>query len=256
MVTLSIAVLARENEDEIAECLQTLTWADELIVILDTRCSDRTAWIADEMGARVVPHAFVNFAEQREFGLSLPRTDWLFYVDSDERATPAVAREIRQVIEEGRCTGWWVPRRNFMWGNEVRHGGWYPDYQLRLLKLGQAHYDPTREVHEIVDLEGEEGFLREPLLHFNYRTLGQFVAKQRQYIGYEAEILYKKGARPKPWTYVAQPLREFYRRYIKLRGYKDGWMGLMLSALVAYYYGFRTTVELGRLCRRKAPSPA
>ncbi len=250
MVTLSIAVLARDNEKEIADCLRSLTWADELIVILDTRSRDQTADIARQWGARVVPHPFVNFADQREFGLSLPRTDWLFYVDSDERATEGVAQEIRRVIEDDRYAGWWVPRRNFIWGQEVRHGGWHPDYQLRLLKLGRAHYDPTREVHEIVMLDGEEGFLQEPLLHYNYQTFGQFVAKQRQYIGYEADILYKKGVRPKPWTYVAQPLREFYRRYVTLRGYQDGWMGLVLSVLVAYYYGFCTTVRLGRLGRK------
>jgi hypothetical protein len=264
MTGLCVGILACNNEDEIADCLESVSWADERIVILDTRSNDRTAAIAEEMGARVVPHRFENFALQREYGLSLPDAEWLFYVDSDERATPELAREIRRVIEDETHVGWWVPRRNFMWGHEIRHGGWHPDYQLRLLKLGHAHYDMTREVHEVVELEGREytaqgrgraaqspaGYLREPLLHYNYRTMGQFIAKQRQYVGYEAEILHKQGIHPKPWTYLLQPLREFWRRYITLKCYKDGLHGFLLCAMIAYYYGFVATVKAGRLARR------
>ena len=249
MPGLSVAVLARDNEGEIADCLASVSWADEVMVILDARSRDRTAAIAKELGARVVRHHFENFAAQREFGLSLPRNEWLFYVDSDERATASLAQEIRQVIEDDGYAGWWVPRRNFIWGREIRHGGWYPDYQLRLLRLGHARYDLARAVHEVVILDGQEGYLREPLLHFNYRTLGQFVAKQCQYVGYEAEILYKQGTRPKPWTYISQPIREFWRRYVTLQGYRDGLWGLLLCALVAYYYGFAVTVALGRRWR-------
>jgi hypothetical protein len=146
--------------------------------------------------------------------------------------------------------GWWVPRRNFILGKEIRYGGWHPDYQLRLLKLGAAHYDLTRPVHEVVLLEGQEGFLREPLIHYNYRTLRQFVAKQHQYVAYEAQIRHQQGIRPKPWTYILQPLREFWRRYITLQGFRDGVHGLLLCALVAYYYGLVVTWQLGRLRRR------
>ena len=197
MVGVSVAIMARNNEDEIADCLQSVAWADERIILLDTRSTDRTAAIAQAMGARVVPHPFEDFARQREFGLALPRNAWLFYVDSDERATPALAQEIRRVIQDEMCAGWWVPRRNYIWGREIKHGGWYPDYQLRLLRLGRAHYDLTRPVHEIVILDGREGHLREPLIHHNYRTIGQFIAKQRQYVAYEAQILYQEGIKPK-----------------------------------------------------------
>lgn len=248
MAKLSVAILARNNENEIADCLHSVDWADERVVILDTRSTDRTAAIARSLGARVVEHRFEDFARQREFGLGLFRTgDWLFYLDSDERATPALGQEMRRVIEDEKVVGWWVPRRNFFWGREVRHGGWSPDYQLRLLHVGYAHYDLTREVHEVVALDGAEGHLIEPLTHYNYRTVAQFVAKQRQYVAYEAAILYKQGVRPKLWTYLLQPLREFHRRYVALRGYRDGWLGLVLCAWVAYYYGFAVTWQLGRL---------
>lgn len=250
MPGLSVAILARDNEDQIADCLNSLSWADERIVMLDTRSRDHTAAIAASLGARVVTHPFTDFAAQREFGLTLPACEWLFYVDSDERGTPALGEEIRRVTAEGTAVGWWVPRRNLIWGREIRHGGWYPDHQLRLLQIGRAHYDPEREVHEVVTLDGPEGHLREPLWHHNYRTVGQFLAKQRQYVAYEAAILYKRGVRPRARTFIAQPLREFWRRYVRLEGYKDGLHGLALCLLVAYYYGFIVTVRLNRLWRQ------
>ena len=250
MARITVGVLAGNNEGIIAECLQSAAWADEMLVILDDRSSDRTADIARGLGARVIPHRFEDFPSQRNFGLEQARTEWLFYLDSDERITPALAQEILRRAQEDDYAGWWVPRRNHMWGHEIRHGGWSPDYQLRLLRVADARYDPARPVHEVVLLDGPEGHLEEPLIHYNYATIGDFVRKQRQYVDYEAEILYEQGVRPKPWTYVTQPLREFRRRYLALQGYKDGFQGLLLCLLVAYYYGFRVTVELGRLGRR------
>lgn len=249
---ITAAIIASNAEGDIADCLESVAWADDRLVILDTRSADATGELAERLGARVVSHVFQDFARQREFGLSIAQGAWVFYIDTDERATPALAEEIRAAVREGEHAGWWVPRRNFILGCETRHGGWYPDYQLRLMRCDRAHYDLTREVHEIVEIEGSEGYLHEPLLHYNYRTMAQFVAKQRLYIAYEAQILFKQGVRPKVRTYLAQPLREFQRRYIALQGYRDGWHGLRLCALVAYYYGFLVTVRLAQLWRRSA----
>ncbi len=204
------------------------------------------------LGARVVERPFDHFSGQRNFGLAQTTTEWLFYLDSDERATPALASEIRARMADESRDGWWVPRRNFFWGHEIRHAGWYPDYQLRLIRVGRGHYDPERRVHEIVQLSGADGHLREPLIHYNYRSLAQFRAKQRQYVTYEAGIRHERGTRPHLWTYLAQPLREFWRYYVRLRGYRDGYWGLVLCLLMAYYYGWRVTVELGRSWRRAA----
>ncbi len=246
---ITVAVLARDNEPQIADCLESAAWADELLVVLDDRSSDATADIARAMGARVVERRFDDFAGQRNYALSLATTEWLLFVDTDERVTPELADEVRRVIREGDRAGWWVPRRNLIWGREIRHGGWWPDYQLRLLRVDRARYDTERPVHEVVLLDGAAGYLEAPFIHHNYATAREFVRKQRQYVGYEARILYKGGVRPRPWTYVTQPLREFRRRYLALEGYKDGLHGLLLCLLVAYYYGFVVTVELGRLWR-------
>jgi glycosyltransferase involved in cell wall biosynthesis len=246
---ITVAVLARDNEDQISDCLESAAWADELLVVLDDRSSDATADIAQELGARVVERRFDDFAGQRNYALSLATTEWLLFVDTDERITPGLAEQVRRVIVEDDRAGWWVPRRNLIWGREIRHGGWWPDPQLRLLRVDSARYDPERPVHEVVLLDGAEGYLEAPFIHHNYATVREFIRKQRQYVAYEARILYERGVRPRPWTYLTQPLREFRRRYIRLEGYKDGPHGLLLCLLVAYYYGFVVTVVLGRLWR-------
>jgi glycosyltransferase involved in cell wall biosynthesis len=249
---LTVAILARDNEDEITECLDSVSWADERYVILDTRSSDQTEAIALAKGARVERHLFANFSSQRDYALDTARGDWLFFLDSDERATPELETEIRHVVAECAEVGWWVPRYNHIWGAIIRHGGWYPDYQLRLIKRGHGHYDPMRQVHELVLLDGQEGYLEQPLIHFNYASIRQFIHKQKQYVALEAAIRYQQGVRPKPWTFLSLPVREFYRRYIKLQGYRDGWRGCLLCTLVAYYYGFVVTVLLARKVANKS----
>ena len=134
--------------------------------------------------------------------------------------------------------GYWIPRRNFIVGHEMRGGGYYPDAQLRLLRRDAARYVAEREVHEIVELAGPEGYLEQSLIHYNYATWAQFHRKQRFYAAYEARILAARGIRPRPHNFVLQPLREAWRRYVTLGGWRDGWQGVRMALLLAWYYGF------------------
>ena len=231
---LSVIILTKNEEMNIADCIASLQWADE-VVVFDSLSQDGTAEIARGSGATVLQHPFRNFAQQRNAALGAVDGDWVFFVDADERATPELAVEVRHVIQDESRSGWWVPRHNYIFGRVIRHAGWYPDYQLRLLRCGKARYDPQREVHELVILDGEEGYLENPLVHYNYDTLAQFVERQNGYTDYEARILFDQGTRPKPHNFVLQPLREFRRRYVSLEGYKDGLHGLLLSLLMAFY---------------------
>lgn len=233
---LAAVILTKNEENNIADCLHSVSWADKLCV-LDSGSTDRTVELARQAGAEVQRHPFVNYADQRDTALEIFAADWIFFVDADERATPELETEVRRVIAEEPAVGWWVPRRNYIWGRWIRHAGWFPDYQLRLLKRGFARYDPTREVHEIVQLDGPEGHLQNPLTHYNYTTVGQFLRKQGFYATYEAGVLIKQGIHPRPHSLILQPLREFWRRYITLEGYRDGGHGLLLSVLMAYYTG-------------------
>jgi hypothetical protein len=140
------------------------------------------------------------------------------------------------VIAAPAYPGYWIPRHNYIFGKLTRHTGWYPDYQMRLLRRGYATYDPRREVHEAPVLKdsAEAGYLEHPFIHYNYRDLRQFIEKQRRYALYDAQIMYNEGRRPKPRNFVLQPLRQFRWRFLTLQGYRDGLHGFKLSLLMAW----------------------
>jgi len=234
---IGVAVLTKNEAGHIADCLKSVPWAD-IVFLEDSFSNDGTVEIARDLGAQVFQSEFGNFALARNRALENARRlglEWLFFVDADERVTPELKQEIEHVIEQSDLAGWWVPRYNVMWGHRMRGGGWYPDYQLRLLRVGAARYDPGLQVHEVAVLDGRAGYLKEHLIHYNYGSLAQFRFKQNRYIEFEAKILKEKGIRAKPWTYLTMPLREFYRRYFSLQGYRDGWLGLQVCGLMSWY---------------------
>ena len=236
VVELAAIILTKNEAKHIQACLDTLDFVDS-IVVSDSYSDDGTVEIARTAGATVIQRPFDNFASQRNAAMADVAARWVLFVDADERITPELGAEIRQVIGERSETGWWVPRHNYIAGQRVRHGGFYPDYQLRLMRRDCARYDPERPVHEVVELTGSSGKLHHDMIHYNYETLRQFHEKQRRYARFEGEILRQRGVRPWPHKFVRFPLREFWRRYVSLRGYKDGWMGLKLATLLGYYYG-------------------
>jgi hypothetical protein len=117
----------------------------------------------------------------------------------------------------------------------MRGGGWYPDYQLRLLRRDKARYDPAHPVHELVVLDGEAGHLENVLIHYNYDSVTQFRAKMLRYTDFEARILQEKGAQVQLWTPVNMPIREFWRRFVTLKGYQDHLYGALFGALMSWY---------------------
>lgn len=241
MQHLVAVILTRDEAHNIEPCIMSLrTWVDD-VVVWDSGSVDDTVGRAQRAGALVVVRPFDNYAAQRQAALDTIDAEWILFVDADERATPALACEVRTVIGQGQgggVVGYGIPRRNLIVGHVMRGGGFTPDYQLRLLKRGSALYVAEREVHEIVSLTGAEGFLHEPLVHYNYLTWEQFHRKQRVYAAYEARILTSRGIRPRLHNYVLQPVREFRRRFVTLGGWRDGWFGLRLALWLAWYYGF------------------
>jgi (heptosyl)LPS beta-1,4-glucosyltransferase len=247
MMRLTAVVLTYNEADHIAECLQSVQFADRRVVF-DSFSSDQTVEIAQSAGATVLQHAFENYAAQRNAALEAVAgySDWVLFVDADERVTPELAAEVRELIEQPDYAGFQIPRFNYIFGHLTRGAGWYPDYQTRLLRIGKAHYDPLRKVHEVVELEGRLGATSQHFIHYNYRDLSHFLNKQRKYVRYDAGIMFEQGIRPKLRNYILQPLRHFYWRFVRLQGYRDGWHGLVLSALMAWYE-WRKYWILGRL---------
>lgn len=229
-------ILTYNEADNITDCIESLRFVDEIIVF-DSLSTDQTTELAESAGARVIRRAFENYASQRNAALDAVResADWVLFVDADERVPKALANEVRMSIEYPGFAGFRIPRDNYLFGRLTRGAGWYPDYQTRLLRVGAAHFDPARQVHEVVILDGKEGTLKSALVHYNYRDVRQFAQKQRRYTAYDAQILLEQGVRPKPQNYVLQPLRQFWWRFVTLKGYIDGLHGLRLSLLMAWY---------------------
>jgi glycosyltransferase involved in cell wall biosynthesis len=217
--------------------------------VFDDYSSDGTVEIAGARGAAVAQHSFVNFAAQRNKALESVSEEWVFFVDADERVTPQLAAEIQRVVtyqgDKARA-GWWVPRHNYMLGHRMRGGGWYPDHQLRLLRRDRARYDPGRPVHEVVMLEGREGYLENELIHYNYESVAQFRKKSRLYAEFEAGILLEQGVTTRSRTYISMPVREFWRRFVRLSGYRDHVYGLLFCGLMGWYT-FVTYRRLGEM---------
>jgi glycosyltransferase involved in cell wall biosynthesis len=219
------------------DCLASLAFADERLVLVDTRTVDRTREIARLGGARVHERAFDTFAAQRDAALALAHGDWVLFVDADERVTPALRDEVVRTLAAPSADGYWIPRHNYLMGRVVTHAGWFPDYQLRLLKRASAHFDPLRPVHEVALVDGRVDFLSAPFVHFNYATFAEFVRKQERYCGLEAARWLATYGRPRLRAVLGQPLREFWSRYVTLDGYREGGLGLMLCVILAYYAG-------------------
>ena len=247
-VQLAAVILTKDVANHIGACIATLGFADR-IVVSDSYSSDGTVELAAAAGAEVIQRPFDNFAGQRNAAMDAVDAEWIFFVDADERIPPELAAEARAVIAARPEVGWWVPRRNFIAGQQVRHGGFYPDYQLRLLRRDRARYDPARPVHEVVLLDGPSGELHNVMIHYNYDDWPQFHAKQRRYARIESEILRQRGVKPWPHKFITQPLREFWRRYVRLEGHRDGWLGLKLAVLLGFYYGFMPHWDLLRAAR-------
>ncbi len=245
-VRLAAVILTYNSAQDVVPCVESVSWCDTVLVF-DSFSEDGTADLAAQAGARVIQHPFQDFARQRNAALDAVEADWVFFVDSDERATPELAAEIREVIALPEINGWWVSRHNYIFGHRMRGAGYYPDYQMRLLRAGSGRYE--RPASEIVVLQGADGYLEQPLIHYNYRTVADFHHKQRIREVFEATTLHRQGVRVRPRTFILQPLREFWRRYVTLKGYRDGLHGLRLCLMLAYYFGFRNYLRLLRMRR-------
>lgn len=233
---LAGVILAQNEARHITDCIDSLRWTDEVVVFESGSSTDDTVALASEAGATVISHRFENFAQQRNAALKAVDADWILFVDADERVSDELRDEIQNVLKAPQHVGYYIPRHNYIFGTLTRHTGWYPDYQMRLLRRDAVEYDPAVKVHEVVNLlDGSEpGYLEQPLIHYNYDNIQQFIRKQHSYAQLDAQILYDQDIRPRLRNFVLQPLRQFHWRFFTLDGYKDGLHGLWLSLLMGW----------------------
>ena len=236
---LSVIVIAKNEEQMIRDCLASIKWADEIILV-DSGSTDKTMEIAKKYSARIIslPTEKLEFAKWRNAGLKEAKGNWVFYLDADERITPELQKEIKESIKY--FTAYEIPRQNFYLGKEMHYGGAWPDYVKRLflkekLKrwIGELHEDPV--------FEGEMGRLKNPIVHIAHRDLSLMVEKTREWSKIEAELLYKTRHPPVTWWRILRiMLSEFWLRGVKLQGWRDGTVGWieiifqMFSRFVTY----------------------
>lgn len=235
MPRLSAIIITKDEAANIGDCLDSLAFCDERIVV-DGGSSDGTVKIAAQNGARVETHEWAGFGPQKNFALSLTQADWVLSVDADERVTPELAQAIRAAIN-GTADGYEIPRRSSFCGQMMRHSGWFPDHVLRLFRRGRARFTDD-VVHERVVCDGAVARLDEPLLHYPVARLEDAIRRIDQYSTLGAEKLVASGRRVSALSGVAHGLGTFLRVYLLKLGFLDGAAGFMLAvanAEGAYY---------------------
>lgn len=237
MRKLSVVISAYNEESKIEACLKSADFADE-IVLVNNSSTDRTEEIARKYTNNIYKQKNNPLAIdlQKNFGFSKASHEWILSLDADEEISKELADEIKVLIKKNiKENGFYVPRKNFTFGKWMEHTGWYPDHQLRLFKKGKGEF-LDKHVHEKIKIEGEVGYLKNHILHQNYETISQFIHRAIDlYCPNEAEYLMHKGYVFSPFDAIRFPLDEFLSRFFAREGYKDGFHGLMLSLLMAFY---------------------
>jgi glycosyltransferase involved in cell wall biosynthesis len=238
MSKVSAVISAFNEEKNIERCLKSLSFADEIVVV-DNGSSDKTAEIAKRYTSKVFSQAN-NPAQidlQKNFGFEKATGDWILSIDADEEVSKELAQEIEGVIKKKNAVnGYWIPRKNIIFGKFIEHTGWFPDPQLRLFKKGKGKYIKTH-VHEPIKLDGESAYLKEFIIHHHYETIAQFIRRTVDiYAPNEAKDYLDKGYQLSYFDAVRFPLNEFISRFFARKGYQDGFHGLMLSLLMAFYH--------------------
>ena len=232
MGKLGALVLTYNEADNISECLASLEWVDQLVVV-DSYSDDGTKELVKEYTNQVYQREFDDFASQRNFGLSKLSTEWVLVVDADERVTPELQTEIEEVLENPQVEGYRIPRKNYFLGKWIKYCGWYPDYTLRLFKSKNNHYSGL--VHEGLDLVGKVEELDNTLLHYTYRNLEHYLDKSNHYTTLDAQKKYQAGKQKGLLYILLRPIVEFIKKYFLKKGFLLGAQGLILSVLSSYY---------------------
>ena len=250
---VTATVITLNEAANIAAALESLSWADEIIVV-DSGSRDDTVAIARRFTDRVVVREWPGYIAQKNFAAEQASHDWIFSLDADERVTPALATEMRELLQdEPVVRGYRVPRVTFHLGRWIRSTDWYPDYQLRLYDRRYARW-AGRYVHESVKVDGPVAKLRNDLQHYAYRDISHHLLSMDRYTTLAARQMYEDGRRAGWFDVLIHPRLAFFRNYVLRGGFRDGMPGLIVSAMNAYYVGLKFA-KLWELCSPSTSTP-
>ena len=252
---LSVIVITKNEARDIARCLASVAWADEIIV-LDSGSSDDTVAICQRFTQQVVVTDWPGFGRQKQRALDRARGDWVLSLDADEEVSPALKQEIQQAMLRTDVQGLELPRLSSYCGRQMRHGGWWPDPVLRLFRRDAGRFSDD-VVHERVVVAGSIGRLREPLLHESYVDLDEVLSKVNRYSTLGAQQLFAQGRRSSLGLAIGKGIWTFLRTYVLRAGFLDGPQGLMLALSNAQtsYYKYLKLRDLYRTQATAKPAP-
>ena len=231
---LTVTVITQNESGNIGAALESVSWADEIVVV-DSGSTDDTVEIARRVGARVEVRGWPGYGAQKNHAASLASNDWILSLDADERVTPGLAREIRELMAgTPSARGYRIPRIAFYLGRWIRSTDWYPDYQLRLYDRRAGRWNQKR-VHESVDLDGPPGELRHDLEHYPYRDISHHLATIDRYTTLAADEWHAAGRHASAPQILVHTELAFARNFVLKAGFKDGAAGLIVSSLNSYY---------------------
>lgn len=238
---LTVVILTKNEEKTLARCIASVPFAGEVLVV-DSGSSDETCALAVKLGARVVNEPWPgHFAEQRNRGDSHVRTEWVLHLDADETVSEAMAGELAAFFSDGRAAGVAAarfPRKELIFGKWIDHGGWYPQYKLRLYRKGAGNW--IGRVHEnYVGYPGDAFTFGGDILHDSYSSIELFLEKFNRYSSIDAEQAFLEGKKFSLFAMFTQPVERFLGRYLGHQGYRDGMHGFVLALLVGFNYFMR-----------------
>jgi (heptosyl)LPS beta-1,4-glucosyltransferase len=234
---LSVVIITKNEERNIRECLESCKWADEIIII-DAESTDNTVKLASEYTDRIYIRPWRSYADAKNYGISLAKSAWVLSLDADERLPANLIAEIKMKVGAATAPiedGFFIPRLTYFCGKPLRHGGCYPDWQLRLFKNGKGRFAEVL-VHEGVEISGggKCGHLKNDIIHYSYRTVSQYWEKFNCYTSLAAEQNFARGKQFRFYRLFMLPARIFYQLIIRL-GILDGFPGGFYHIFTAVY---------------------
>jgi len=233
LIPVSVVIVTKNEEKNIGDALESARDFSEIVVI-DSFSSDRTLDICKKYTGNVYQEQWEGYARQKQKGIDRASLSWVLILDADERITRELKSEIASTLKDKNCSGFYIPRKNFFLDRWIRHGGWWPDYTLRLFRRDKAYIE-EREVHEKVIVQGSTGYLRNPMEHYTSRTLSDFLKKQEDYSTLAAKEMHRQGFRAGTLSFTVRPFFTFLKMFFFKMGFLDGKRGLILAFLYSYY---------------------
>jgi glycosyltransferase involved in cell wall biosynthesis len=255
MSNISVYIIAYNEAEKVASTIESVLWADE-IVLIDSWSTDGTQEIATKLGAKIVQVEFNGFGDLRNQALAACSHEWIFSLDADERCTPEVAREIREIANSrASLDAYWLPRRNFFMGQWIKHSGWYPNYrQPQLFRKGCMSYD-QKEVHENYILHSAKpiGHIKNAIWQFPFKNMSEVLHKANRYSTLGAQRIAQRPVSMR--TALTHGLWAFVKHYIFKRGFLDGWAGFViaLQSFESTFYRYVKAVELQKGVEWQSP---